>query len=235
MEDLETYVRGLLWAAAPAALGHEAGLLRVVLPHLCLSPVEFLGTLDDESLVLAVQKKFLPGEAYQALMVQRYEPYLARWCARWRVPAADRDDLRQDLQERFWRTRFKSYIAQGNNHNFRAFLYTCAYRLWVGLARRRKREQPLDPASTPSVNGHGPEAEALAADLGQRLEAALEDLPEPRQAIMRGTLKGQPPGEIALGLGLSVEAVCRGLFHARNSLEKALALPRRNADEKVQQ
>ena len=38
----------------------------------------------------------------------------------------------------FWTSRFDSYQVQGNSDNFRSYLWTAAYRRWLGDRRKKK-------------------------------------------------------------------------------------------------
>ena len=68
-----------------------------------------------------------------------------------------------------------------------------------------------------------PAREAGAADLGERLRAALHTLPErQRLAVTLFDAEGYPQAEIARMLGIPEGTVKSDVFHGRRALRKAL-------------
>jgi RNA polymerase sigma factor (sigma-70 family) len=230
-DELRSYVEGLLWPDPPLDLQHVARLLGIVLPGIGKSAVEFLGKMSDETLVLAIQQGFFAAEAFEALFEPRYHDYFQRWCVRWHVQPQDADDLWQDLLMYLRRRGLTLYQPRGTATNFRRWLYTAALRRWRGLLRKAKRQQQLGTCPEPSSNGHAPEELAGAAELEERLQAAIDALDEPERSVVRAHLAGSSPQATADALQLPLPRVYARLHSARNRIERALGLDPRNPGE----
>jgi len=211
----------LIWEETAARLKERE-------PHLvsqragCLS--EFLRELSDESLALAIQKGFLRKVAFEELFVTRYTAYLARWFYRWRTDPELALDLTQQLFVSFLASGLASFRPTGS---FRAYLWQAARNLRIDVVRRRKKLCSLEGVPERTGNGTSPEHEAEGHEMEERVEAALQRLPEAQQVVLRETMKGRTADEIASALGLAKRCVFMRLFHARRQMEKELGLPTR--------
>ena len=90
--------------------------------------------------------------------------------------------------------------------------------------RRRKvrRAEALDPAVR--APGPGPDADAVRDELGERLRAALAELPERRRlAVELFDVEGYAHAEISRILGVPEGTVRSDVFHARRFLRGRLA------------
>lgn len=88
--------------------------------------------------------------------------------------------------------------------------------------RRVRRAVPLDPALV--GGGPRPDAEAVRSELGDRLRAALADLPARRRAaVVLFDVEGYSHAEIAGILGIPEGTVRSEVFHARRRLRTLLA------------
>jgi RNA polymerase sigma-70 factor (ECF subfamily) len=90
--------------------------------------------------------------------------------------------------------------------------------------RRRKvrRAEALDPAAR--APGPGPDADAVRDELGERLRAALAELPERRRlAVELFDVEGYGHAEISRILGVPEGTVRSDVFHARRFLRSRLA------------
>src|SRR5437016_763509 len=89
-------------------------------------------------------------------------------------------------------------------------------------AGQARRAEPLDA----SLVGGGPRPDAIAvrSELGERLRAALKELPERRRtAVVLFDVEGYSHAEIAGILGIPEGTVRSEVFHARRRLRTLLA------------
>jgi RNA polymerase sigma-70 factor (ECF subfamily) len=89
--------------------------------------------------------------------------------------------------------------------------------------RRRnvRRAEPLDPALV--GGGPRPDAAAVQKELGERLRAALAELPERRRtAVVLFDVEGYSHAEIAGILGIPEGTVRSEVFHGRRRLRALL-------------
>ncbi len=92
--------------------------------------------------------------------------------------------------------------------------------------RRRRRQvrrvEPLDPGLV--GGGPRPDTEAVRSELGERLRAALAELPPRRRtAVVLFDVEGYSHAEIAEMLGIPEGTVRSEVFHARRRLRALLA------------
>jgi RNA polymerase sigma factor (sigma-70 family) len=214
----------LIWEGSAEALSAQADALPRQWAAVGLRPADVLRELSDESLALAIQRGFLLRDAFEELFVSRYSVYLGRWFFRWGTDGHLAQDLTQSLFLRFYERRLASYQA---TDSFRAYLWRAAYNLWVEKACRPRRPRSLDGLVEPAACGAGPEDEAVARELFERVEAALGRLPGDQQRVLREAMNGKKADEIAAALGWKKRSVFLHLFRARRRLEQALALTSR--------
>jgi RNA polymerase sigma-70 factor, ECF subfamily len=91
--------------------------------------------------------------------------------------------------------------------------------------RRRRSVRKVEPLE-PSLVGGGPRPDAVAmrSELGERLRAALAELPERRRkAVVLFDVEGYSHAEIAGMLGIPEGTVRSEVFHARRRLRTLLA------------
>lgn len=134
--------------------------------------------------------------------------------ARYRLSAADRDDLIQEVRVRLWRAleveRIESIPA--------SYLYRTATSAALDLIRRRRatREEPLDEieSSAPGLVAMAPRPDQRAqlSDLALRIERAIETIPASRRPVVRMYLAGYGSTEIGELMGWT-EAKARNLLY----------------------
>jgi RNA polymerase sigma-70 factor, ECF subfamily len=107
------------------------------------------------------------------------------------------------------------------------------FRPWVlQIARRttldwfrKHREQPLPEAWEPATSQPDPEQQAAASETAERLEYALDSLPEgQRSAALLYYMEELSLEEVAQSLGKSVRATTSLLHRARQALYRRLSL-----------
>jgi len=153
-------------------------------------------------------------------LVERYAPQ-ARRVARGVLGDPDEaDDAAQD--------GFLSALVKLGQYDARRPFGPWLMRIVANAAtdRRRRRQvrrvEPLDPGLV--GGGPRPDAEAVRSELGERLRAALAELPPRRRtAVVLFDVEGYSHAEIAGMLGIPEGTVRSEVFHARRRLRALLA------------
>ena len=157
--------------------------------------------------------------AVQALVAKKLRRVLAL-AERMLGDAAEAEDVAQEAFFRVWRhaPRWRPGAARFDTWLHRVTLNLCYDRL------RRRRERPTaDPPETPDP-GPGPDRGLHAADVGRRVNAALQGLPtRQREAIVLCHYQELGNIEAAELMGVSVEALESLLSRGRRGLRLALA------------
>jgi RNA polymerase sigma factor (sigma-70 family) len=187
-----------------------------------------LAEQSDETLALAVQKRFLCKEVFTELF-QRYEHRLIAWFSRWRFSRWGTADEAFDLtQEMFLKLYRKGLATYDPSRPFCCYLRSAAYHLWI--ARERGRPRPVlqnDFEDVPAPGGvhQNPvldELEMLEAKA--RLERALKQLPEGLSAVLELCLDGLSADEIVNRFHITKQQVYRRLHRARELLAELLGI-----------
>ena len=172
---------------------------------------------DDQGLVA----KTLAGDrAAFGELVERYAGQARRVA---RAVLGDPDDADDAAQDGFLSALVK--LAQYDARRpFGPWLMRIVANAATDRRRRRsvRRAEPLDPA----LVGGGPRPDAAAAqrELGDRLRAALAELPERRRtAVVLFDVEGYSHAEIAGMLGIPEGTVRSEVFHGRRRLRALLA------------
>jgi len=177
----------------------------------------------DDAVLVASARAGDP-EAFAAL-VGRYEVRIVR-LVRGMVPESDVEDV---TQEAF----LKAYRKIGN-FDGRSSFYTWLYRVTANTAmdwrkrERHRRHSPLPEGpegddAVPSADA-GPERSASRRELADRIDAAIESLPEKyHEIVVLREVEGLSYEEIAERLGMSKGTVESRLFRARERLREKLA------------
>ncbi|MHC4846428.1 MAG: RNA polymerase sigma factor [Planctomycetota bacterium] len=134
---------------------------------------------------------------------------------------AETEDAVQDVFIELWKHAGRFDAAKGNEA---AFVTTIARRRVVDRVRSRQRRPDTDPL--PETYEPAEEATADPAEQSDevaRATAALESLPEPRQAVLRmalmaGTTHTEIAQQTGLPLGTVKTHVRRGLIRMREML-----------------
>jgi RNA polymerase sigma factor (sigma-70 family) len=218
-QTLAPALEDIIWSLPDAQLQAGEPATRALVAAAGCNLATILEEMSDETLAMAVQKDFLRKAAFEEWLVNRYEKALLRWFY-WRTGDWDlSQDLTQDL---YVKLLTKSTLAAYHpDCQFRPWLWTVVHHLWVSEWRRRQKERSIPDLERPS-NGPSPQEEAAARELETRVEAIVQQLPEPRQRVLRGAMTGASADQIAQELGLPKQRVFRELFKARRFVERAL-------------
>ena len=172
---------------------------------------------DDRGLVA----KTLAGDrAAFGELVERYAAQARRVA---RAVLGDPDDADDAAQDGFLSALVK--LAQYDARRpFGPWLMRIVANAATDRRRRRsvRRAEPLDPALV--GGGPRPDAAAVQSELGDRLRAALAELPERRRtAVVLFDVEGYSHAEIAGMLGVPEGTVRSEVFHGRRRLRALLA------------
>jgi RNA polymerase sigma-70 factor (ECF subfamily) len=171
---------------------------------------------DDELVRRAGQGD---AAAVQALVSRKLRRVLAL-AERMLNDAAEAEDVAQEAFFRVWRhaPRWRPGAARFDTWLHRVTLNLCYDRL------RRRRERPT--ADPPETRDPGPQPDRglLAADVGRRVQQALQALPpRQREAIVLCHYQEMGNIEAAVVMGVTVEALESLLSRGRRALKAALA------------
>jgi RNA polymerase sigma-70 factor (ECF subfamily) len=184
-------------------------------------------SLTDEEIVARI----LAGETalYEVLM-RRYNQRVYRTVRGVITDDAEAEDVLQDA----W-VRAYSHLSQFRAEaSFATWLTKIAYYEALARLRKSKRVAPLEDAEggiMPEVESHGaaaetPEAQAMRAELGRILRAAVDGLPDGyRSVFVLREVESLSTAETAECLGLTEEAVKTRLHRSRALLRRELAGP----------
>ena len=157
--------------------------------------------------------------AVQALVARKLRRVLAL-AERMLGDASEAEDVAQETFFKVWRyaARWRPGVAKFDTWLHRVTLNLCYDRL------RRRRERPTaEPPDTPDL-GPGPDRGLLAADVGRRVNAALQALPpRQREAIVLCHYQELGNIEAAELMSVSVEALESLLSRGRRALRQTLA------------
>jgi len=172
---------------------------------------------DEAELVARTQA----GErAAFGVLVERYAPQARRVARAVLGDPDEADDAAQD--------GFLSALVKLGQYDARRPFGPWLMRIVANAAtdRRRRRQvrrvEPLDPGLV--GGGPRPDADAVRNELGERLRAALAELPPRRRtAVVLFDVEGYSHAEIAGMLGIPEGTVRSEVFHARRRLRALLA------------
>jgi len=172
---------------------------------------------DEAELVARTQA----GErAAFGVLVERYAPQARRVARAVLGDPDEADDAAQD--------GFLSALVKLGQYDARRPFGPWLMRIVANAAtdRRRRRQvrrvEPLDPGLV--GGGPRPDADAVRSELGERLRAALAELPPRRRtAVVLFDVEGYSHAEIAGMLGIPEGTVRSEVFHARRRLRALLA------------
>jgi RNA polymerase sigma-70 factor (ECF subfamily) len=199
-----------------------------------------MGQHESQTHVSLLGRLTQPGEPDQTAwreFVEHYGPKVQQWCQRWRLQAADADDVTQIVLLKL-SVRMKDFTYDPSR-SFRAWLKTMAYRTWLDFVESRKRNS----------TGHGGDAAlqqlgsaAARDDLARRLEERFDQelleramatvqrqvAPHNWQAFRLTALEGVAPEEAARQLGIKVARV----YAARSQIQQRLREEGRRLEER---
>jgi RNA polymerase sigma-70 factor (ECF subfamily) len=189
--------------------------------------------MDQTPQSLLDQLRLRPDGASWKRLVDLYTPLLQSWLRRYQVPAADADDLVQEVLA----VLVREMPAFEHNHQcgaFRRWLRTIALNRLKGFWRARQAgphalpaaeadallRQIADPASDPDRQWEQEHDQFLVRRALELLEPHFT--PSTWQAFRRQILEGARPAQVAAELGLSANAVVLAKFRVLRRLRKQL-------------
>ena len=166
-------------------------------------------------------------------LVELYQPLLRAWVARAGVPASDADDLAQDVLLVLFR-KIAGFERRGPGA-FRAWLrailanelrdYFCAQKNRPIATGGSDFQSWLDELESPdsglSRQWNREHDEHVAAALLRTVQGDF--VPETWQAFLRHVQEGEPAGQVAEALGLSVNSVLLAKSHVLKRLRQESA------------
>ena len=177
---------------------------------------------------------FLAGDdgAFDRLVLD-YQDRVFRTCRRILGDYHEADDTAQDVFVKVWKNlkkfRFRSSFS---TWLFRITVNTCRNKLSSAAFRRRKRTLRLGPRGQEEERGGGlaigdekrtPEKELLRKELGERIEKAIEALPENQKTVVvLRDIEGFTYEQISAITGLKEGTVKSKLARARKKLRAKL-------------
>lgn len=177
-----------------------------------------MGQADPDEEVLARVAQGDPA-AVRAL-VGRKLPRLLGLAQRMLGDAAEAEDVAQEAFLRVWK---QAPAWRPGEARFDTWLHRVALNLCYDRLRRR-RETPVELPPEQPDTGPAPDRGLEAADVGARVSAALQGLPErQREAVALCHYQELTNIEAAAVMGVSVEALESLLARGRRALRAALA------------
>src|SRR6059036_2542771 len=182
-------------------------------------PPEQAARISGQDEAALVARTVAGDRAAFGVLVERYAGQARRVA---RAVLGDPDDADDAAQDGFLSALVK--LAQYDARRpFGPWLMRIVANAATDRRRRRtvRRAEPLDP--TLVGGGPRPDAAAVQSELGDRLRAALAELPERRRtAVVLFDVEGYSHAEIAGILGIPEGTVRSEVFHARRRLRALL-------------
>jgi len=175
---------------------------------------------SDDELVAAVARG---DEAACRRLMERHLPRMVALARRMLGNQADAEDVAQEVFLRVW-THAERW--QPGRAQFGTWLHRVATNLCLDRLRKRRPEN-IDDIPEPASSEPQPDENLERRELAERVEAALQALPErQRLAVVLSHYQGLSNIEAAEILEVSVEAVESLLGRARRQLRDTLATER---------
>jgi RNA polymerase sigma factor (sigma-70 family) len=195
----------------------------------------------DETLALALQKRFFNSKSFVELFYRRYEDRILHWLSPFDPDEQRRRDVVQGLFLKFWEpVHDGGLVLPGFDPSqvFRSWLFTVACREWISQVHR-KRWCCAMPEGNDLKGPDSTEQEVLVRELRERLLGALAQLPEKQKEVMELILKEvmeltmdghttdeETTKEIAKPMDPALNDVYRLRHKARESLARLLDIDR---------
>lgn len=153
-----------------------------------------------------------------------YSPLIRLVGGDWGLSAAEREELVQDVLVNFFRAS-RTFRYDRVRGSFRAYLRTIVRNCIYNIVKRRERrvQDSAEVGASPLIDHAFEEkwdVEWYNHLLGEALNVLRSEMDEYSfQSFFRYAIRGEPPEEVARGLGMSVNAVyvnkCRALARLR--------------------
>ena len=183
-------------------------------------PSEGPARIPSEGEARIVARTLAGDKAAFGILVEQYAPQARRVA---RAVLGDPDEADDAAQDGFLSALVK--LSQFDARRpFGPWLMRIVANAATDRRRRRnvRRAEPLDPSLV--GGGPRPDTEAVRSELGERLRAALAELPERRRtAVVLFDVEGYSHAEIAGILGIPEGTVRSEVFHGRRRLRALLA------------
>ena len=183
-----------------------------------MSPVTTPSEADAEAALL---RRYADGDAAAArLLAARLTPMAYGHAVRVLKDAAEAEDVAQEAMMRLWRIApdWREGEAKVSTWLYRVVANLCTDRL------RKRGTVPVDDVAEPADPAPSAEARLQAGARADALQAALMTLPDrQRQAVVLRHIEGLANPEIAVILGVGVEAVESLTARGKRALKQALA------------
>ena len=217
----------LAWADAaviPEADRRALWRLHLTWQRAGLDESERLRELEVEHSHWTLWHRVLDGDAACAAAFERYwRGYVRAYCSG-RFDKDEADELCSRLLSRMverldgrfqWQCTFTAYV--------RAMLVNLGRDLVRERARRRERETPIEAASGVASAAQSPDAGMIDDQTRAAVRAALRLLaPGDRHVLVQHVVAGRPATEVAVEMGLTVNALYQRLHRARERLRNVL-------------
>jgi len=181
-----------------------------------MTPASAFSTLTEETLALAFQKEFFADEAFGELFGKRVPRRLLPCFIEWGLSPHQALDIMQDLSVRFLDGAVLRYDP---TRSFYPYVLTAARNL---VADFRRRRQPESLGGEIDGGSAGPDEQASAHELEERIGQALQTLPDLERRIVELILAGCDSNSIAGQLGIPLPRVYRLTHQARERLRQLL-------------
>lgn len=209
-----------------------AGILtpwyRSEVAQLFFARIESVEELDDTTAISLLNAVWGDSSAGWRQLVQRYTPFIYKYCRAAGLPAEDAADVGQEVLTTVVRS-ISSFRRDEKGHTFRGWLYTITRNKIIDHFRRNSREpsisidrveHQLTAADTMYLQGDAARwSGQLSSPVREIVEAVQSEFEKPTwQAFWRTTVEGQQTANVAEDLGISVNAV----YLARSRILKRL-------------
>ena len=189
-------------------------------------------TKGDDDLVQRIQAG--DSAAFRAL----FDKYHRRAFAVAMGVLKNEDDALDAVQEAFVKVHKNIHKFEGSS-SFYTWLYRIVMNVSIDHVRKNSRRKSLDfdertlhqdsevagdGALVPSLTNANPDKAALRQELGEAIQAALQELPDHHRAvIVLREIEGMSYEEMAEALDVPKGTVMSRLFHARKKMQASLA------------
>ena len=174
---------------------------------------------DDDALLAAAARG---EETAFRVLVERHGAQTRAFARRLAPDAAEADDFVQEAFTRLYRDA-RRWRSEGVKVS--TWLARVVTNLAADAARRRSVRKPVALDDAPEVTDGRPDAESALIDAERRsaLDRAIAALPERQRAAIQLTYgSGLANADVAVALGVTVEAVEAALTRARTALKAAM-------------